>query len=111
MSAPFTRSGRQRWGGGLSLGVAGKGFLVGGYFVVVVFGVCAGWGVGCVFVVLVFACCVGCVLVACVRVCWWLCVRVFDGVGHVVCWWLWVDLAVFVWRTVLGISNTAPTAG
>lgn len=40
-----------------------------------------------------------------------MCVRVFDGVGHVVCWWLWVDVAVFVWRTVLVISNAAPMVG
>lgn len=39
------------------------------------------------------------------------CVRVFDGVGHVVCCGLWVDVAVFVWRMVWVISNTAPTVG
>ena len=64
-----------------------------------------------------FVCCVGCVLVACVCVCSRVCVlvvvcvRVFDGVGHVACCVSWVDAAVFVWRTVLVISNTAPTAG
>lgn len=39
------------------------------------------------------------------------CVRVFDGVGHVVCCGLWVDVAVFVWRMVWVISNTAPLVG
>lgn len=48
-------------------------------------------------------------MLACV--CWWLCVRVFDGVGHVVCCVSGVDVAVFVWRTVLVISNTAPLVG
>lgn len=75
------------------------------------FGVCAGQGVGCVFVVLVFACCVGCVLVsrACALVV--VCVRVFDGVGHVACWWLWVDACVFVRRMVWVVSNATPTVG
>lgn len=55
--------------GGLSPGVIGKGFLVAGYFGVVIFGVCAGQACLCLFSLAVFAClCVG-VLVACVRVC------------------------------------------
>nr|DAF51306.1 MAG TPA: hypothetical protein [Siphoviridae sp. ctRGj11] len=41
-----TRSGRLRWGGGLSPGLPGVCFSVCGYFVVVMFGVCAGQGVG-----------------------------------------------------------------
>lgn len=78
-----TRSGRSLGVGGLFPGVIGKCFCVGGYFVVVMFGVCAGQACWCLFSLAVFVClCVG-VLVACV----WcvLCVRVFDGVGHVVC--------------------------
>nr|DAI20970.1 MAG TPA: hypothetical protein [Caudoviricetes sp.] len=82
MAAPFTRSGRQRWGGGLSPGVAGVCFSVCGYFAVVIFGVSAGRACCVLFCVVVFAClCVG-VLVACVRVCvlvcvlCWLCVYV-----------------------------------
>ena len=69
------------------------------------------------FVLAVFVWLLGCVLVVCarvrvcVRVCWWLCVRVFDDVGHVTCCVLWVDVSHCVWRTVLVISNTAPTVG
>ena len=69
------------------------------------------------FVCAVFVClCVG-VLVVCACVCVLVCVlvvvcvRVFDGVGHSGVCWFGVDLAVFVWRTVLVISNTAPTVG
>lgn len=39
------------------------------------------------------------------------CVRVFDGVCHVACCALRVDVIAFVWRTVLAISNAAPTVG
>nr|DAN35006.1 MAG TPA: hypothetical protein [Bacteriophage sp.] len=65
----MTRSGRLRWGGGLFPGVSGVCFCVAGYFVVVIFGVCAGRACWCLLSLAVFAClCVG-VLVACVRVC------------------------------------------
>ena len=39
------------------------------------------------------------------------CVRVFDGVGHVVCCVLGVDVSCCVWLTVLVISNAAPLVG
>nr|DAK45676.1 MAG TPA: hypothetical protein [Caudoviricetes sp.] len=64
-----TRSGGRRWGGGLSPGVVGVCFSARGYFVVVIFGVCAGRACCVLFVLVVFVCCVGCVLVACVCVC------------------------------------------
>ena len=65
------------WGwGGLFPGVVGKGFCVAGYFVVVMFGVCAGQACWCLFLLAVFVClCVG-VLVVCVRVCGVCCVYV-----------------------------------
>nr|DAK22622.1 MAG TPA: hypothetical protein [Caudoviricetes sp.] len=63
--------------GGLFPGVVGKGFCVGGYFAVVMFGVCAGQGVGCGSLGLVFVWLCGCVLVVCARVC--------VGVGVYVC--------------------------
>nr|DAS72009.1 MAG TPA: hypothetical protein [Caudoviricetes sp.] len=64
-----TRSGRLAWGGGLSPGVSGVCFSSAGYFVVVIFGVCAGQACWCLFSLAVFVClCVG-VLVACACVC------------------------------------------
>nr|DAK85167.1 MAG TPA: hypothetical protein [Caudoviricetes sp.] len=107
MCGPNTRSGRLGCHPGLSPGVVGVCFSSRGYFVVVIFGVCAGLSCWCLLPLAVFAClCVG-VLVVCACVCWWLCVRVFDGVGHVVCCGLWVDVAVFVWRMVWA-SATQP---
>nr|DAO81978.1 MAG TPA: hypothetical protein [Caudoviricetes sp.] len=65
----MTRSGGIRAHPGVSPGVPGVCFLVSGYFVVVIFGVCAGQVCCVLFCLAVFVlCCVG-VLVACVRVC------------------------------------------
>lgn len=76
------------------------------------FGVCAGQSVVCV--VLCGCVCVLCWLcVSCVRVrvLVVVCVRVFDGVGHVSCCGLWVDVSCAVWRMVWVISNAAPLVG
>ena len=64
------------------------------------------------FVFLLFVLLCGCGVVArvCVlRVC--LCVRVFDGVGHVLCCVCWVDVCPVVWRMVCGVSDSAPAVG
>nr|DAR17482.1 MAG TPA: hypothetical protein [Caudoviricetes sp.] len=74
---PMTRSGGIRARPGVSPGVPGVCFLVSGYFVVVIFGVCAG-RVCCVCLCeLVFVWLLGCVLVVCacvgVGVCVYVC--------------------------------------
>nr|DAM73093.1 MAG TPA: hypothetical protein [Caudoviricetes sp.] len=56
--APKTRSGRSLGVGGLSPGVAGKGFCVAGYFAGVMFGVCAGQACLCLFSSLCLCVCV-----------------------------------------------------